>query len=229
MFFVTKASGPDINEGHCLLEQMEKRQPGILEEAEVLTADRGYDDTKLITKCWDTYGIKPVIAIRNMWKDGERTRLLRDLKNVTHDYKGNVYCHCPKTSKEREMACGGFEKDRNTLKKLCPAKYYGVTCEGQSECPIVQAIRIPLSYDRRIFTPIDRASDKWQREYRKRTAVERVNSRLDVSFGFEQHTIRGMRKMQTKCGLALCVMLAMAVGRIKEKQQEKMRSLISAA
>jgi len=30
-------------------------------------------------------------------------------------------------------------------------------------------------------------------------------------------------------GLALCVMLAMAVGRIKEKEKEKMRSLVQCA
>jgi hypothetical protein len=42
-------------------------------------------------------------------------------------------------------------------------------------------------------------------------------------------TIRGMNKMKLRCGLALCVMLAMAVGRIKEKQGKKMRSLVAAA
>lgn len=208
---------------------MEERQPEILKQTDILTADRAYDDTKLIVKCWDEYGIKPVIDIRNMWKDRERTRMLRDLGNVTYHYKGQVYCYCPVTGKEREMACGGYEKDRNTLKKRCPAKQYGITCEGQAQCPVAQGIRIRLSEDRRIFTPIDRASYKWKREYNKRTAVERVNSRLDVMFGFERHTIRGLKKMKTRCGLALCVMLAMAVGRVKEKQQDQLRSLVAAA
>jgi hypothetical protein len=48
--------------------------------------------------------------------------------------------------------------------------------------------------------------------------VERVNSRLDTSFGLEKHTIRGLTKMYTRCCLALVVMLAMAVGRIKANQ-----------
>ncbi len=149
--------------------------------------------------------------------------------NVTYNYKSNVYCCCPETNTRREMGHGEFEKDRNTLKKLCPAKQYGITCQGQAVCPVAQGLRIPLSEDRRIFTPIARASCKWEKEYNKRTSVERVNSRLDVSFGFELHTIRGMNKMKLRCGLALCVMLAMAVGRIKEKQREKMRSLVAAA
>jgi len=35
--------------------------------------------------------------------------------------------------------------------------------------------------------------------------------------------------MDTRCSLALVVMLAMAVGRIKANQAEKMRSLVQAA
>lgn len=38
---------------------------------------------------------------------------------------------------------------------------------------------------------------------------------------------RGKNKMKMRCGLALCVMLAMALGRIKENQAEKMRSLVA--
>ncbi|MEL3958989.1 transposase [Caldifermentibacillus hisashii] len=73
-----------------------------------------------------------------------------------------------------------------------------------------------------------RASYKWKREYNKRTAVERVNSRIDQVFGFEKHTIRGIKKMTVRCGLALCVMSAIALGRIKEKQVQNMRSLVCA-
>ncbi len=226
---VTKASASDVKEGHALLEQMEKRQLEILQTAETLAADKGYDDTKLIKKCWDQYQIKPVIDLRNMWKDGEEEHLLSGRTNVTYNYQGNVYCYCPKTNSRREMANGGFEKDRHTLKKLCPARQYGIICKGQALCKVAQGLRIPLAEDRRIFTPIDRASYKWKKEYDKRTSVERVNSRLDVSFGFELHTIRGIAKMKLRCGLALSVMLAMAIGRIKEKQKEKMRSLVRAA
>lgn len=175
----------------------------------------------------DDYRIKPVIDIRNTWKDEDKTRLLADKKNVVYNYKGNVFCYCPVTGVCREMPGGGFEKDRGTLKKICPARRYGIKCKGQEECPVAQGIRVAMSEDRRIFTPIDRAGYKWKREYNKRPAVERVNSRLDVSFGFEVHTIRGQRKMKLRCSLALCVMLAMALGRIKENQEEKLRSLVA--
>jgi hypothetical protein len=68
------------------------------------------------------------------------------------------------------MANGGFEKDRHRLKKLCPASHYGITCQGQQLCPVTQGLRISLTEDRSIFTPIDRASYKWEKEYNKRTS-----------------------------------------------------------
>ncbi len=51
----------------------------------------------------------------------------------------------------------------------------------------------------------------------------------DGSFGFECHTIRGKDKMTLHMGLALTIMLAMAVGRIQANQSVNMRSLIRAA
>jgi len=228
-YSVTRASEPDINEAHWMIDKLAQDRPEILDDCETLEADRGYDDGKLIVKLYDQYGIKPVIDIRNCWKDGEKTRQLPGYDSVVYNYKGNVYCYCEKTLEKREMSVGGFEKDRDTLKKLCPAKQYGTCCKSMDTCGVKQGIRIPLATDRRIFTPIDRASLKWEKYYDKRTSVERVNSRLDVSFGFERHYIRGKKKMEVRCGIALCVMLAMAVGRVKEKQQDKMRSLVKSA
>ncbi len=228
-YTVTKASVADITEAPTLLDQLATRHPLAMKAARIFSADKAYDDTKLTVRLWDQDHIKPVIDIRNMWKDGESTHPLPGYDNVTFDYRGTVYCHDPVTGVQREMANGGFEKDRDTLKKICPVDVSGGVCEGSSECPVRHQVRIPLEVDRRIFTPIDRASYKWKREYAHRTAVERVNSRLDVSFGFELHTIRGLNKMRLRCGLALIVMLAMALGRIRANQPEKLRSLVQTA
>jgi hypothetical protein len=228
-YSVTKASEPDINEAHKMMDELKKKRPQILEKAETLEADRGYDDTKLIKRLWDDEEIKPVIDIRNMWKDKEQTRVLPGYENVTYNYQGQIYCYCPETGARREMAAGGFEESRKTIKKLCPAKQYGIECQSYGKCPVDHGIRIPLETDRRIFTPIDRTSYKWKRYYNKRTAVERVNSRLDESFGFEKHYIRGLKKMTIRCGIALNVMLAMSLGRIRQNQMDKIRSLVKSA
>lgn len=228
-FSVTKASGAETPQAHKLLDKIAVTQPEIIKRCQQFLGDRGYDDGKLVTRLWDEYQIKPVIDIRNHWKDGEKTRLLKEHNNVVYDYRGNVYCYCPKTGKHRSMAYGGFEKDRKTLKYRCPAKHYGISCKGQELCPVASGLRIPLAEDRRVFTPLARSSYRWQREYKKRTAVERVNSRLDVSFGFEFHFIRGMKKMNMRLCLAFCVMLAMALGHAKANQLDKLRSLVKSA
>ena len=228
-FSVTRANASEVVEGHQLVEGLEEQHPQIVERCEELAADRAYDDTKLICKIWDDWHALPIIDIRNCWKDGETTKLVCGFENVLYDYRGTVSCVCMKSGTQREMAYGGFEQDRMTLKYRCPARHYGYPCEGEDSCPVGKAVRISLEENRRVFTPLARSSLKWDRLYDKRTSVERVNSRLDVSFGFENHTIRGLTKMETRCCLALVVMLAMAVGRIKANQAKKMRSLLKAA
>ena len=164
-----------------------------------------------------------------MWKDGEEIRLVTGQRNVVYDDRGWVYCHCPLTGRQNPMAYGAFEKGRDTLKYRCPAQHYGMECKGQGCCPVQGAVRIKLDEDRRIFTPLARSSYAWKRESNERSAVERVNNRLDVSFGFERHFIRGLARIKLRCSLALLVILAMALGRVKEKQKEKLRSLVAAA
>ena len=226
---VTKASAAEQPVAHEILDDLNEKHPEIIKRCTILTGDKGYDTINLNTELYDEYGIKPVIDIRNLWKDGEETRLLPGKENIVYNYKGDVFCVCLVSGKQREMAYGGFEKDRGTLKYICPAKSYGITCAGCKKCPVRKSIRIDIDRDRRVFTPIARSSYTWKRMYKKRTSVERVNSRIDVSFGFENHYIRGQAKMQMRCGLALCIMLALAYGRIKENQKLLMRSLVKAA
>lgn len=226
---ITRASVGEVPEAKKLIKRLKERQPGIIGCCEYLTADKGLDDTGLNKALWDEHGIKPVIAIRNCWQDGEPTHRVENTKNVAYDYEGTVYCYDPHLGHKKPMAYGGFEEERSTLKYRCPASHYGCHCHGRSQCQIKGATRIKLSEDRRIFTPLARSSYKWKDIYKKRTAVERVNSRLDVSFGFEDHFIRGMAKMKLRMGLAMIVMLSMALGRIKEKQKEDMRSLVKQA
>ena len=133
------------------------------------------------------------------------------------------------------MVYWGFEGDRGTLRYRCPAEVYGLVCKGREMCErqalgletsFGRVVRVSLDQDYRIFTPIPRDTPTWKRVYAQRTAIERVNARIDQVFGFEHHTIRGLAKMRLRVGLALAVMLALAVGSIAEKKPELMRSLV---
>ncbi len=138
---LTKASTSDITEAPELLTQLKTRHPLVLQAARLLTADRGYDGAAFLTACWDDHHIKPIIDIRHRWKDGEDTPLLPGQTNVTYDYRGIIYCHDPVSDVTRTMSNGGFEKDRQTLKKRCPAGTAGTPCAGQAQCPVASGLR----------------------------------------------------------------------------------------
>jgi hypothetical protein len=233
---VTKASASDTTHLLPLVEKTKERHSELIRRCEELSCDKGYDSKDNNKQLWLDYDIKPIIDIRNMWKDcegpdGTKSLYPNRADNIVYDYRGGVFCMCPITGEKRDMAYDGFEKDRECLKYRCPAAHYGFECKGRRLCHPLQSeygriVRIPLETDRRIFTPAPRSSEGWKTKYAKRTAVERVNSRLDVSYGFEIHTIRGQAKMELRVGLALIVMLAMAVGSIKSGQAYRMRSLV---
>ncbi len=155
---------------------------------------------------------------------------------IVHTEKGTLHCICPATGEQRDMAFHGFEADRNTLKYRCPAAAYGFQCQGRKECSAFgqvnpgaydRSIRINITKeDRRIFTPIPHGSPSWGRIYNRRSYLERINNRIDNSFGFEKHYIRGGAKMQTRVGLAIAVMMAMALGHARAGRIEQMRSLV---
>ena len=145
---------------------------------------------------------------------------------IVHTEKGSLHCVCPVTGEQRDLAFQGFEADRNTLKYRCPAAAYGLECQGQAQCHQAggvtpgeygRIVRIKLDeHDRRIFVPTPHGSPSWQRGY----------NRIDRHFGFEQHFIRGIAKMTTRVGLAIAVMMAMALGHVQQGRPEQMRSLV---
>ena len=184
-----------------------------------------------------------------MWRDEkaepghDRTqRITRPLHagkadTMVYTERGEVRCICPETGTERDLAFHGFEATRGTLKYRCPAATYGFTCKGRKDCEAAgdchsqgygRVVRVPLDTDRRIFTPTPRSSLTWQRRYRSRSALERINARLDQSFGFEHHHIRGRGRMTARITLALAVMMALACASVEEKQPHLMRSLVRA-
>jgi hypothetical protein len=240
-FELDVASSSDATHLIPLVENVEAHYPDIHENMRECAADKGYDSAQNNAELYDDHHIKPVIDTRTLWKTKTHETLYPDRYDVfTYDETGRVFCTCPSEKRgqdeTRPLAFMGFEKDRSTLKYRCPAAAFGFECAGRAECEKLspvgvgdfgRIVRIPLDLDRRIFTPIARHTDKWEKAYDRRTSVERVNSRLDQVLGFEHHTIRGKAKMETRVTLALVVMLAMALGRIRIGQTDKMRSLVA--
>jgi hypothetical protein len=225
-YAVTDAAASDITEGKKMMETLKENHPEVLEICEHFMGDKGYDDTALIETLKGN-GIKAVIDKRSMWK-AQTEKEVPGYEDAYYDEAGNVFCYTKNKGTRRMMTPNGYERKRDALRFKCPAMAYGVKCMEMTECKC-KNIRIPLLTDQRIFTQVQRETYKWKRFYNMRTAVERVNSRLDGAYGFEERRSRGLARTKVHVGLALLVMLAMAMWRANNNQGVMIRSLVRVA
>ena len=245
---LTPASHSEQIELRSMIRELCAQSPQLARRCDDFSADRGLDSGETKALLWDEYRIRPLIDTRLLWREEKQqadyaperpiTRpLFPDrVDTLVHTERGTLHCICPVTGEQRDLAFQGFEADRDTLKYRCPAAAYGLTCQGQEIChrqggvqpgPYGRIVRLKLTdHDRRIFTPPPHGSPTWQRGYKRRTALERINNRIDHSFGFEKHFIRGLAKMKARAGLAIVVMMSMALGHVRAGRAEQMRSLV---
>lgn len=224
-----------------LLEGLRQRHPELA--IATLAADRGYDDGQDKAALYDDHAIVPLIDTRDL--HGGRMQPLDPQRHDTIYFSptGQLACKVDPFEPEPAKAFAamqfmGFEKERAALKFRCPAAAFGLECKNREACHCLpqvregeygRVVRVPLERERRIFMPLHRHSQGFVKGYAKRTAVERVNARIDQVYGFERHFIRGMKKMRLRLGLALLVMLGTALAWVELKQPHNVRSLLKAA
>ena len=208
-YSMTAANADEKKEMANLLESPILSDKARREIIEYLLLDRGYDSMDMIRSIKGA-GIIPVIDIRNCWKSGEETKQYKNT-DIVYNYKGDVF-FIDETGKQQKMKYKGYDKQKKCLRYSHEEKIY----------------KIYVSYDERVFLPIARDSAKFKRIYKGRTAVERLNGRLDRDYMFEEHCIRGLKKMALMVGLSMIIMNGMAVGKLKNGK-EKIRSLKNAA
>jgi Transposase DDE domain/Transposase domain (DUF772) len=187
------------------------------ERIKTLAFDKAADDGAVHQLLHDL-DIKPVIQNRAMWKE-ETERVLggRIPLNIVHDEAGTVFCYDQVSNPpvRRSMACMGYEPDRQTIKYRCPARHDGDwTCPSDARCnegrDFGLTVRIPCELDLRRFPPIPRATKQFERLYKGRTAVERINARLKVFWGADDGHIVGSRRFHGFVGAVMVVHLGLA-------------------
>ena len=208
-YSVTTANADEKKEVGKLLESPTLSDEARRERTEYLLLDRGYDSTDMI-RTIKKAGITPIIDIRNCWKDGEATKQYKDT-SLVYNYKGDVF-FIDEAGNQHKMQYKGYDRQKKCLRYSHEEKVY----------------KIYVSYDERVFLPVARDSAKFKRIYKGRTAVERLNGRLDRDYMFEERCIRGLKKMTLMVGLSMIIMNGMAVGKLKNGK-EKIRSLKNTA
>lgn len=215
-YHVTNANSSDCQSVPQLVEDAQ----AVLPEGRMRTL--AYDkaaDTVPVHEALAEAAISPVIRNRKLWADtqprvlpGERKRPV----NVFYDEAGTIYCARKGRDRAvlRPMAYVGYEKGRGTLKYRCPAYHQGWECPNEPICNRGKryglTVRVKQELDIRRFPAVPRATQKFERLYRGRTAVERVNSRLKVFWGIDDGNVVGASRFHARVGAVMVVHAAFA-------------------
>jgi Transposase DDE domain len=193
--------------------------PAILGQAEAnLPAGRietlAYDeaaDSEGVHELLSGKGITPSIRMRGLWQgDPERRLPGHDgTSNVVYTGDGPIYRYDKVSDPpvRHKMSYIGHEPEREALKYRCPAKHEGWECPMTAACDAGKSygktVRVPRDVDPRRFPAPPRATKKFERLYKGRTAVERVNARLKVFWGVDDGNLRGSRRFVARVGVVL--------------------------
>jgi hypothetical protein len=175
-------------------------------------------DTQDVHDLLTGHQIRAIIQNRSLWQ-GEHERKLPGHdgdSNIVYDEAGTVYCYdqVSEAPVRHKMSYIGYEPSRETLKYRCPAKHEGWQCPMASICNAGKkyglTVRVPREIDVRRFPSVPRATKKFERLYKGRSAVERVNARLKIFWGADDGNVTGSRRFFAMLGGILAVHAAFA-------------------
>ena len=153
---------------------MVEQIPQLATRYQEFSANLGLDSGRLKPTLWDAYRIRPIIDLKQMWREEKNmpsydpaatlTRALFEHRadKIVYDETGRLHCQCPQTAQLREMSFYGFEERRNTLKYRYPAAVYDLECEGWRQC-LANAGSQALSYGRTVRVKLDDKIAKFSR------------------------------------------------------------------
>lgn len=215
---ITSAAGEGTGDSSVLPALLEQAKR-VLPEGRIKTLayDKAADDAKT-HELLHREKIKPLIQIRGLWKDQNEQMLPGHdgNSNVVYDEAGTIYCY-NKVSEppvKQKMACMGYEKGRGTIKYRCPARHEGWPCPSDTRCNgescYGKTVRVKSELDLRRFPPIPRATLEFERRYKGRTAIERVNARTKLFWGADDGNVTGAARFHAHMATIMLVHGAMA-------------------
>ena len=223
-YSVTPANVNETVKFRPLLTDLQKAHPEVAEATEAVMADAGYDSRKNCKHVLKELEALPIIKMR------------RRLKGDEIDQSAECCCTelgtpiCP--SGHRMVHWG---RDRAYIKWRCPAKVgkERKVCSCIGGCGTAskygRVLKVRIWEDPRRWPGIWRESQRFLRLYRKRTAAERVNSRLKEHLLLDDLTIRGLPKVTMHVAMGLVVMLAGAWAMAQAGHEERMRKTVRLA
>jgi transposase len=199
-----------------VLGEMKRLHPDF--DIKYVLGDKGYDSKD---NCkYVLYELKalPIIKMR-------RTLADRDAA-----FPGEI-CHCTELGTPI-CDCGGkmtyAGRDGRYLKFRCPkhSEPLGGPC---SVSRYGRVLKIAISENERRWPGLWRESKKFRRLYKRRTSVERVNSRLKEHLCLDDQHVRGLAKTTVNASLSLLVMVGGALAMARNKKLDNLRQIVALA
>ncbi|CEO61269.1 transposase [Streptococcus pneumoniae] len=182
-----------------------------LETGKYLMADKGYSGRPLQALLEEAQ-IITIIDNPHKWKENS-TRQYLDT-DLIYNQSGQVFW-VDDRGQAIQLVYKGYDSSSDSSRYVFHPKYQDK-----------RIFRLKRCVDPIIFNPVARDSKKFKRLYKKRTAVERVNGRLDRDFRFETHTIRGLKKMSLAVAMSFLVMIGFALRKAKSGTRTHLASWV---
>lgn len=213
-YHITDTKAGDNERIPDLVQQAQHNLPP--QRIKTLAYDKAADDGAVHEFLHDE-GIAPIIHNRTyQLEEPEKVLGGRTPLHIVYDQAGTVSCYDRVSDPpvRHPMAYIGHEPDRGTLKYRCPARHQGWNCPSDAACNGERdyglTVRVKQEIDLRRFPIIPRATKQFERLYKGRTAVERVNGRLKIFWGLDDGQVYGARRFHGHVGAVMVVHLAFA-------------------
>jgi IS5 family transposase len=198
---VTAGNTQEATEMMPLLRAMRARLPWF--SPKYVIADKGYDNQKNFEGVVAEFDAEPIIRVK------------KEVPIFGSPARPFCLARLP-------LVYRGCDKDKG-LRYQCPQRAGKATCPLPDKCPLKAIYIHPVHDYRRFGYRLPRNTEEWEEIYRRRTAIERVNSRLKEQRRLDSHCFRGLGKLEFHCRLAILSLLAGALAKARRQQIDVIR------
>lgn len=207
---ITSATASDVGEIPELVRQAKAHLPEG--RMETLAYDKAADSSDIHLHLAREH-IKPLIENRKLWKNQTEEMLAGHdgNSNIVYDEAGTVYCYDKVSDPpvKHKMSYTGHEQSRGTLKYRCPAMHERWPCPSAGRCNkgirYGKTVRIKQNLDLRRFPSVPRATREFERRYKGRSAIERINARCKLFWGADDGNVKGARRFHAHIATIMVV------------------------
>jgi hypothetical protein len=172
-----------------------------------IVADKGYDAGYNYKAIYDIGSI-PVIKMKERPQSDSRYSL---------DETGIPHCQA-----RLPLLLIGHDRKKG-MKYVCPHRAGKTRCSLLHQCTL-KVVWIRPFWEYRKFCSIQRDSDEWNGIYAKRSAIERVNSKLKEHRRLDSHCHRGLSKVKLHCLTSVLSIVITALAEVKANHIGRVRA-----